>query len=195
MIEATKDCLRKYIRFSGRSDSYEFWGFMLACFVASILAAILNAVVFGPEVSTTFKTTVTSAGEIKQGFHTQTSYGPGPFTTILGVLTAVPMLSAAWRRMQDTGRPGWYLLVPAVPVAGLYAALAAAPKLAVPVSEQARAAAPQLPEFIEIPQPAIWLVAGTLIAAFATLALWIFWLTRASDGDNRYGPPQAEEVV
>lgn len=30
----------------------------------------------------------------------------------LSFLCCLPMLGAGWRRMQDTGRPGWYCIIP-----------------------------------------------------------------------------------
>lgn len=193
MIEATKTCLGKYFTFSGRADSYEFWGFALAILVASILVAFLNAAIFGPEVTTTFQTTMSTNGEVKQGFHTKKMYGPGPLTTVLNLALAVPLLAAGWRRMHDSGRPGWLLLVPAAVLGSLQAFRFFVRKRVVPIPQDARDAAPHLPEFIEIPEPSIGLAAGTFAMACAMFGLWLFWLTRRSEGPNRYGPPQAGE--
>lgn len=51
MVEATETSLRKYFVFSGRASRAEFWKFVLALFLAMILASIANVLVFGPRRS------------------------------------------------------------------------------------------------------------------------------------------------
>lgn len=90
--EAIKTCFSKYVTFSGRARRPEYWWFFLFIFLGSIAAAIIDSLIFG------------------------TGSPQEPPTQIISPLfslaTFLPLLAAGWRRMHDTGRPGWYLLLP-----------------------------------------------------------------------------------
>ena len=92
-VEATKTCLAKYFVFSGRAVRSEYWWFVLFVVVVSIVLAVMDAALFGMDAGT---------GESIQ-----------VLTPIFQIAVVVPMLAAGWRRLHDTGRPGWYLLLPA----------------------------------------------------------------------------------
>lgn len=92
--QAVAVCLRKYATFSGRAARSEFWWFAGAVWLGSLIAALLDAVLFG-------------AGE------------DGPIGLVFGLVTFVPSLAAGWRRMHDTGRMGIYLLYPVTIMIGL----------------------------------------------------------------------------
>jgi uncharacterized membrane protein YhaH (DUF805 family) len=69
--------------FSGRASRSEYWFFMLFTLIAGVLGAILELLVFG--------------------------YVRG----IIGLILVVPAMAVGFRRLHDTGRPGWW-------VGGLY---------------------------------------------------------------------------
>lgn len=81
--------LRKYATFSGRARRMEYWMFSLAVFIGSLLFAVVD-VAFG--------------------------------TAVLGIVFALaillPALAVTVRRLHDTGRSGWWLLIALVPFAG-----------------------------------------------------------------------------
>ncbi|MEU6353581.1 DUF805 domain-containing protein [Streptomyces sp. NPDC047072] len=87
--EAARVCLTgKYATFSGRARRAEYWWF-------SLLYVIAAAVVLG--------------------------IGLAVEAPLLGVLLLpfiVPMLSVSVRRLHDTGRSGWRLLIALIPLAG-----------------------------------------------------------------------------
>lgn len=87
--DAARVCLTtKYATFSGRARRAEYWWFSLVYVIAT--GAVAGAA-FGAE------------------------------TPLLGVLLLpfmVPMLSVSVRRLHDTGKPGWRMLVALIPVAG-----------------------------------------------------------------------------
>ena len=91
--EAIKTCLSKYFVFSGRGARSEYWWFALFVVLVSVILAVIDASLFGMDPET---------GESIQFL-----------TPIFQLAVVVPMLAAGWRRLHDTGRPGWYLLLPA----------------------------------------------------------------------------------
>ena len=82
--------LKKYAYFSGRARRREYWMFALVSFVISCVLAALG---------TMFK-----------------PFSILPILYTLAVL--IPSLAVGWRRLHDTGRSGWWVLVALVPVIG-----------------------------------------------------------------------------
>ena len=93
--ESIKTCFQKYIDFSGRASRSEFWWFALFNFIVSVALALLTPV--APPLAP-------------------------PLASLQGIFILVvllPSLTAAVRRLHDSGRSGWWALLPlATPVAG-----------------------------------------------------------------------------
>ena len=105
--DAIKTCFSKYFTFSGRAARPEYWYFFLFIFVGTFVTTALDNAVFGVE---NVRTTSNSL---------HVSSGNGPFSAIFLLASIVPILSAGWRRMHDTGRSGLYLLYPIIAMIGL----------------------------------------------------------------------------
>lgn len=95
-VEAIQSGLKNYAKFSGRATRSEFWWFALFQFLAVIIPAILGAV------------------ESANGSF-------GIFSTIqlvisLGLL--LPSLGLSFRRLHDTNRSAWWLLISLIPLIG-----------------------------------------------------------------------------
>ena len=88
--------LKRYAEFSGRSRRKEYWLFILLYAVVLIAAGVIE--------------TLLGVGEAI-GF-----YGPLTLLVVLGFF--VPSLAAAVRRLHDTDRSGWWVLLPLVPIIG-----------------------------------------------------------------------------
>jgi len=88
---AVAECLRNYNVFSGRSTRSEYWPFMCFVVLVALVAAIIDAILFGAAPS---------------GVRGQ------PFSLLAHAVLLPPTLAAGWRRMHDAGRPGWLLLPP-----------------------------------------------------------------------------------
>jgi uncharacterized membrane protein YhaH (DUF805 family) len=88
----------KYVEFGGRSRRAEFWKFSLANFLVAM--AILAAAFGLANVSG-------SLGKAGFGFY-------GLFVLAM----FLPGLAVAVRRLHDTGKSGWYLLVGIIPLIG-----------------------------------------------------------------------------
>ncbi|EYT81711.1 DUF805 domain-containing protein [Streptomyces sp. NPDC003703] len=84
------DVFAKYAVFEGRARRQEYWMFMLINFV---IACALTSV--------------------------ETGVGIRPaLTGVYSLAVLLPAMAAAVRRLHDTGRTGWWLLIALIPVAG-----------------------------------------------------------------------------
>ncbi len=86
--EAVGTCFRKYFDFSGRARGSEYWYFFLFSFLLGIVVTILDINLFG------------NAWE---------DYGPLYLITTVGLF--IPSISAATRRLHDSGKSGWWQLL------------------------------------------------------------------------------------
>lgn len=91
--EAVKTCFSKYATFDGCASRSEYWYFILFQIVGSIAAAIVGAII-SAKVS-------------------------GGLQALFSLATFIPSLAACCRRLHDTGRSGWYMLLALVPIVGL----------------------------------------------------------------------------
>lgn len=106
--------------------------------------------------------------------------GSGILYGIYVLAMLVPVTAAGFRRLQDTGRPGWYILIP-VGLGLLSMVLTPMMTPAVgPGGEMAR-----MPGM-----GGMGLMAVLGIVQLGLLVLFIYWLTRPSQPEaNDYGPP------
>jgi uncharacterized membrane protein YhaH (DUF805 family) len=90
------EAFRKYAVFSGRARRSEYWYFTLFSMIAlAILRSIDHRTgMYDPETSS------------------------GTLEGIYGLIVFIPTLAIGVRRLHDTGRSGWWLLINLVPVAG-----------------------------------------------------------------------------
>ncbi len=107
IIEATRTCFSKYVTFSGRASRPEFWWFLLVYAVAMGIASYLDQTMFGGTVTETV-----AASDDGTVVAAEVVHRKRPAETLVWLVFFLPVLAAAWRRMQDTGRPGATLLVP-----------------------------------------------------------------------------------
>ena len=95
--DAIKICLTKYVVFSGRARRSEFWWFFLFTVLVSIVASILDAIL-GTEYGGS-----TSGGVIN---------------TIASLALILPSIAVGIRRLHDTSRTGWWILIGLIPFVG-----------------------------------------------------------------------------
>ncbi|MCH8155217.1 MAG: DUF805 domain-containing protein [Proteobacteria bacterium] len=93
--EAVTVCIQDYYTFSGRARRPEYWWFFLFVVVGTLLLSAVDAVIFGEDMLL-------------------------GLNGLFGLLTFLPQLAVSWRRMHDTGRPGWFNLLPVVPIVPLF---------------------------------------------------------------------------
>lgn len=89
---AVRICLNKYATFEGRARRSELWWFALFTFLGNMILGILDNALFG---------------------------GAGVLSGVFSLAVLLPSLAVGARRLHDTGRSGWWLLLLLVPVIGL----------------------------------------------------------------------------
>lgn len=187
--EATKACFRKFLDFSGRSSRPEFWRFVLFMFLGSIVCVILNAVLFGPTIEYVVKVSTDASGVQTQQNAAVQNYDGGWIGTVFSLVCLIPFLAVGWRRMHDTGRPGWLMI--AIPAAGFAVAYGILYLNSYPILIDPSG----IPDGIEMPSelhgqrsPAVFLI-GWLIAFLALVATIVLLAGRTQIEPNKYGPP------
>jgi uncharacterized membrane protein YhaH (DUF805 family) len=88
--------LKRYADFTGRSRRKEYWMFTLLCVVVAIVLSVIEGI-------------LGLSGVI--GY-----YGPLTLLFLLGIL--VPSIAVGIRRLHDTDRSGWWILISFVPFVG-----------------------------------------------------------------------------
>lgn len=89
--------LRRYAEFSGRSRRKEYWLFTLLMLVAGLVTGTIEGIL---------------------GINTMVGGVYGPLTTLLVLATIVPSIAVGIRRLHDTDRSGWWLLICLIPLIG-----------------------------------------------------------------------------
>jgi len=104
----------------------------------------------------------------------------GPLSFIFTLAIIVPMLAVGFRRLQDTGRPGWWIVIPAV--LSLLNTL-----LAPDMPDEAAIAAGEFPDTGSVLLSGILGIIGLIVSL-----VFLWFLTRPSQPEtNQYGPPPA----
>ncbi len=81
--------LKNYAGFSGRARRKEYWMFALISFVISLVLSIIGALI-----------------------------GADFLSYIYAIAIIIPTLAVGVRRLHDTGRSGWWLLIALIPLVG-----------------------------------------------------------------------------
>jgi len=90
------EVLRKYFVFNGRARRKEYWMFYLFNLLISIGLLIVDNLI--------------GTFSAESGF--------GLLSTIYGLAVLIPGLAVCVRRLHDTGRSGWWILIALVPFVG-----------------------------------------------------------------------------
>jgi len=86
--------LKKYTEFTGRARRKEYWMFVLFNIIISVVLSIIDRVIGNPEM------------------------GLGILGTLYALAVLLPSLAVGVRRLHDTGRSGWWLLIGLIPCIG-----------------------------------------------------------------------------
>jgi uncharacterized membrane protein YhaH (DUF805 family) len=95
-VTAYFDAMRRYFDFSGRSTRSQFWLFTLIVLVLGIIGIVLDASVLG-------------------------SSEPSLFSSIVYLAHLIPSIGVTVRRLHDSDRRGWWVLIGLVPLVGVIA--------------------------------------------------------------------------
>ena len=165
---AIATCLRKYVVFSGRATRAEFWWWMLAVTIASVVLSIVDGVV-----------SAATGGKFEE-----------VLSTIFSLAVLLPNLAVTSRRLHDIGKSGWWQLVWILVVTGVWAMLVVAFILSLGQffgdwTFDETVASDIFANFVPV-------ILGFILAALVTIVMivWaIIWLARqGQSGSNRYGP-------
>ena len=89
------DAWKNYINFQGRARRKAYWMFVLFNIIAAVLAGALDGVL---------------------GLGGESGYGP--ISGLYSLAVFLPGLALAVRRLHDTDRTGWWMLIGLIPVIG-----------------------------------------------------------------------------
>ena len=95
-MTAVGSFLWQFVGFSGRARRSEFWYFALFTFLVGIVTSVVDAIL---------------------GTDYDTGSG-GLVNTLVSLVLLLPSLAVAVRRLHDTGRSGWWLLIGIIPIIG-----------------------------------------------------------------------------
>jgi uncharacterized membrane protein YhaH (DUF805 family) len=109
--------LKKYAVFNDRAEKKEFWYFSLFVVIFSIALAFIDA--FIPGFDTFFEIPLPEQLNATYGSTYSTPSGVGLLGGIYALAMAIPSLSIAVRRLHDTDRTGWWLLLVLLPLIGI----------------------------------------------------------------------------
>lgn len=87
--------LKNYVGFSGRARRKEYWMFVLVSFVLAGVLSIIDKILGLERAS-----------------------GEGILTTIYGLLVLLPSWAVQFRRLHDTDRSAWWMLLLLIPIIG-----------------------------------------------------------------------------
>src|SRR4051812_13975540 len=82
--------LKNYVGFQGRARRKEYWMFTLFSIIVSVILSIVENMIGLPAV----------------------------LTTLYSLAVLLPSLAVSVRRLHDTGRSGWWLLIALIPFIG-----------------------------------------------------------------------------
>ncbi len=88
--------VKQYAVFRGRARRKAYWWFILICLLISIMLAVVDTIIGKYDAAT----------------------GVGLLSGLFGLATFLPALGVTVRRLHDTDRSGWWLLVTLLPVIG-----------------------------------------------------------------------------
>ncbi len=90
--------LNKYATFSGRARRREYWWWYLFITIVGIVASIIDR----------------AAGLT----YSDVTAGGGWIATIAGIVFFIPTLAVSIRRLHDTSKSGWWILIGLIPLIG-----------------------------------------------------------------------------
>lgn len=90
------EVLKKYVEFSGRARRKEYWFFVLFNFLVYLGLVIIDG--------------LTGSLDAKSGI--------GLLSGLYSLAVLLPYLGVTVRRLHDTGRSGWWLLIALIPLVG-----------------------------------------------------------------------------
>lgn len=102
MQTAVRTVLSKYATFAGRATRPEYWWWFLATIILFVALGLLDGGVVAPMM----------------GYPLFGEEAAQPLSTVASLAILIPNLAVACRRLHDTDRSGWWLLISLIPILG-----------------------------------------------------------------------------
>src|SRR3989337_2900623 len=96
LIDWAKRPLQRYVNFKDRAPRAEYWWFYLFYIIALVIAMFIDGIL---------------------GFGGEGAMGVGPLYILLALGLLIPSIAVTIRRLHDTNRSGWWILLPVLPYA------------------------------------------------------------------------------
>lgn len=155
-VDWAKRPLKRYANFKDRAPRAEYWWFYLFYMIALVLAMVIDGAI---------------------GFGAGGGIGVGPLYILLALGLIVPSIAVTVRRLHDTNRSGWWILLPVLPYAIVVAVALMATAAGSPTGILAG------------------MGFGMILVFAAVIAFLIFMIMPGNKGPNRFGPdPYGEDV-
>lgn len=106
--------LRKYATFRGRARRKEFWLFQLLVFLISLVLMLWLFSALGPDA--------VASGDplsLEDVMEVPAAQAPLAIVGLLGLIFFLPNLAVSVRRLHDSDKSGWWLLLNFIPIGGL----------------------------------------------------------------------------
>ena len=149
-----------YTNFKGRTPRSGYWWVALFLVLVSFVLFAIDLALFG---------SIWPENLLNQGL--------GPISIVFILVVLVPGLSIGFRRLHDTGRSAWWLLMPLAPslLAGV---VAPRPDMTAGI-----------PSVEDLPIGQLVASGGlSLLALVGSIVLLVFYLQKSQPGENKYGP-------
>lgn len=163
-VEAVTTCFKKFLDFKGRARRSEYWWYFLFTLVVSWVFNIVGS--FFPML-------------IYVGL-------------LCGLLLTIPQLSALTRRLHDTGRSGWWVLLYALSLLAVYGSMIV---IFYPLFNQLNAEGDYMmlgqiaaDAIGNSPVASTIFVVGTLLSVIFWIVNLVFSILDSHWGENKYGP-------
>lgn len=99
---AVKTVVSKYARFEGRASRSEYWYWVLALVITSIVLSMIEGAIIAPSI----------------GFEPFDPQVGQPLQLLMLLVVFLPSLAVSVRRLHDGGRSGWWIFIQLVPFIG-----------------------------------------------------------------------------
>jgi uncharacterized membrane protein YhaH (DUF805 family) len=90
---------KRFFDFTGRASRSEYWLYFLCFILQAVVAVVIDRVLFHSDMSSPLAI-----------------YGPAYILVVLANL--IPSLSVGFRRLHDTNRSAWWMLIALIPLIG-----------------------------------------------------------------------------
>lgn len=100
---AVQSALSNYATFSGRAGRPAYWWWTLSVFLLMLVLNAVDAFLVGPLL----------------GFGASQEDGGQPLSLLVSLALIVPNIAIGVRRLHDSGRSGWWMLLGLIPVIGI----------------------------------------------------------------------------